>query len=113
MHHDKGVAVELELSNQTYGDTCVVHVTGEIDLATAPALRRYLDEQIAKGCRELVVDIEGVTLLDSTGLGVLVGRRKVMRANGNEMRVVGARDRVLKVLVITGLDRVFEVSAVH
>ena len=42
-----------------------------------------------------------------------MGRLKVMRANGNEMRVVGARDRVLKVLVITGLDRVFEVSAVH
>ena len=105
--------MELELSNQTYGDTCVVHVPGEIDLATAPALGRFLDEHIAKGVRELVVDIEGVTLLDSTGLGVLVGRLKLMRANGNDMRVVGARDRVLKVLVITGLDQVFEVSKVH
>ncbi|MEO5743433.1 MAG: STAS domain-containing protein, partial [Terracoccus sp.] len=48
------------------------------------------------------------TFLDSTGLGVLVGRLKLTRTMGGSMRIVGTDDRVLKVFSITGLDKVFE-----
>ena len=71
-------------------------------------LRRRLDEPIHGGCRDLVVDLSRVTILDSTGLGVLVGRLKLMRSQGGRMRFVGATDRVLKVFTLTGLDRVLE-----
>jgi anti-sigma B factor antagonist len=47
--------------------------------------------------------------MDSTGLGVLVGRLKQIRLNDGSMRLVCAHDRVLKVFVITGLDKVFAI----
>lgn len=85
-----------------------VHVGGEIDVYTAPALRRELDEQIHGGCKQLVVDLSDVTFMDSTGLGVLVGRLKLLRAQGGTLRIRGASERVVKVFTITGLDRVFD-----
>lgn len=100
--------MDLALSTSTVGERTVVCVGGEIDVYTAPALRRQLDEPILHGSRDLVVDLTAVTFLDSTGLGVLVGRLKSIRAQGGMMRIVGARARVHKVFTITGLDRVFE-----
>jgi anti-sigma B factor antagonist len=102
------VNVEFALTITVQGERTTVHVGGEIDVYTAPVLRRRLDEPIHAGCRDLVVDLTGTTFLDSTGLGVLVGRLKLIRAKGGRMRVVGATDRVLKVFTITGLDRVLE-----
>ena len=100
--------VDLALSTTAQGERTIVHVGGEIDVYTAPVLRRRLDEPIHGGCRDLVVDLSRVTFLDSTGLGVLVGRLKLIRSQGGRMRFVGATDRVLKVFTITGLDRVLE-----
>jgi anti-sigma B factor antagonist len=102
--------VDLALSTTTDGSgPTVVHVGGEIDVYTAPALRRELDNQINAGCKDLVVDLRNVTFMDSTGLGVLVGRLKLIRTQGGIMRVLGATERVLKVFTITGLDRVFDI----
>lgn len=102
--------MDLALSTTADGTgPTVVHVGGEIDVYTAPALRRELDEQIHAGCTDLVVDLKAVTFMDSTGLGVLVGRLKLIRAQGGTMRVLGATERVHKVFTITGLDRVFDI----
>ena len=91
----------------TWGER-VVTVGGEIDVYTAPLVREKLDEQITAGRTDIVVDLTDVTFLDSTGLGVLVGRLKLTRTMGGSMRIVGTDDRVLKVFSITGLDKVFE-----
>ena len=82
---------------------------GEIDVYTAPLLREALDEQMAAGRTDLVVDLDEVTFLDSTGLGVLVGRLKLVRGQNGTLRIVSAQDRILKVFRITGLDKVFHI----
>ena len=87
----------------------MVHVGGEIDVYTAPALRERLDEEIERGEHDLVVDLSEVTFMDSTGLGVLVGRLKLIRVHEGAMRLVCDHERVLKVFTITGLDKVFEI----
>jgi anti-sigma B factor antagonist len=101
--------VDLSITRADHGDQTVVHLGGEIDVYTAPLVREKLDEQIVGGRTKLVVDLTDVTFLDSTGLGVLVGRLKLARTRGGSMRLVGKDDRVLKVFSITGLDKVFEI----
>ncbi len=101
--------MDLDLSTTQAEHYTVVHVGGEIDVYTAPALRDRLDEEIDQGRFQLVVDLGGVTFMDSTGLGVLVGRLKLIRVHDGTMRIVCAHDRVLKVFTITGLDKVFEI----
>jgi anti-sigma B factor antagonist len=84
---------------------CVVVVaSGEIDVSTAPALRETVDSACESGGR-IVVDLTGVTFMDSTGVGVLLGAlRKNDHLQNRTMSLVGARGTVRKVLDLTGVS---------
>lgn len=101
--------MDLSISSESRGEVTIVHVGGEIDVYTAPMLREHLDEHIAHGRNNLVVDLEDVPFMDSTGLGVLVGRLKLIRVNDGTLRLVCSSERILKVFSITGLDKVFQI----
>ena len=85
----------------------VVAVTGELDIYAAPRLRSQLIDLIGSGVRRLVVDLDAVTFIDSTGLGVLIGALKRLRAAQGEMRLVATGEAVVRMLRVTGLHRVF------
>jgi anti-sigma B factor antagonist len=104
-----GGSVDLSLSTRTVGDRTVVEVGGEIDVYTAPKLREQLVELVNDGSYHLVVDMEGVDFLDSTGLGVLVGGLKRVRAHEGSLRLVCNQERILKIFRITGLTKVFPI----
>jgi anti-sigma B factor antagonist len=89
----------------------VLDVGGEIDLSTAPGLRARIEQLIRGGTRRLVVSLEHVGFLDSTGLSALVSARKGMREVGGRMALICSRESVLKVFTVTGLDRVFAIHA--
>jgi anti-sigma B factor antagonist len=101
--------VDLSLSTRTEGDATVVVVGGEIDVYTAPKLREQLIDLVSSGNYHLVVDMEGVDFLDSTGLGVLVGGLKRVRAHDGSLRLVCSQERILKIFRITGLTKVFPI----
>ena len=83
----------------------VVTARGEIDVATSPRLRAELTNLIARGATEITLEFAGVTFVDSSGLGVLVGAYKRLRENGDgRIRIVGAQQSVRKVFEITGLE---------
>src|ERR1700712_1918648 len=104
-----GGPVDLSLSTRTEGDATVVVVGGEIDVYTAPKLREQLIDLVSSGNYHLVVDMEGVAFLDSTGLGVLVGGLKRVRAHDGSLRLVCSQERILKIFRITGLTKVFPI----
>jgi anti-sigma B factor antagonist len=89
----------------------VVSVAGEIDVATAPQLRDRLQARVASGNSTVIVDLLGVTFLDSTALGVLVGALKQCREAGGDLRLVIAESRTLKIFEITGLTEVFSIHS--
>ena len=99
--------MDLSLSTRTEGDRTIVEVGGEIDVYTAPRLREQLVDLVADGKYHLVVDMERVDFLDSTGLGVLVGGLKRVRAHDGSLDLVCTQERILKIFRITGLTKVF------
>jgi anti-sigma B factor antagonist len=101
--------VDLCLSHHPADDHMVVEVGGEIDVYTAPRLREKLVELVNAGHYHLVVDMEGVDFLDSTGLGVLVGGLKRVRGHDGSLRIVCTQERLLKIFRITGLTKVFPI----
>ena len=101
--------MDLSLSTRTEGDRTVVVVGGEIDVYTAPKLREQLIDLVSSGQYHLVVDMEGVDFLDSTGLGVLVAGLKRVRQYGGDLSLVCTREHILKILDITGLVKVLKV----
>ena len=103
--------MDLELKHRPEGDSTVVEVAGEIDVYTAPKLREQLIDLVTAGSYHLVIDMHGVEFLDSTGLGVLVGGLKRVRAHDGSLKLVCAEDRILKIFRITGLTKVFPIYA--
>jgi anti-sigma B factor antagonist len=101
---------EFALEEQFDGDMPIVSVVGEIDVATAPQLRDCLHRVIGADRPTVVVDLLGVTFLDSTALGVLVGALKRCRELGGELHVVVADARIMKIFEITGLTKVFPIA---
>lgn len=102
-----GGLVELQLDHHTKDGIEVVDVEGEIDVYTAPRLRELLIDLVNKGHFQLVVNMEKVEFLDSTGLGVLVGGLKRVRAHDGSLDLVCTQERILKIFRITGLTKVF------
>ena len=99
--------MDLSLSTRAERGRTVVEVTGEIDVYTAPKLREKLIDLVNKGKFHLLVDMEKVEFLDSTGLGVLVGGLKRVRAHDGSLELVCTQERILKIFRITGLTKVF------
>ena len=86
----------------------VITVTGEVDLMTAPRLRKALDQVINDGVVHLVVDISDIGFIDSKGLAVLALALQRLGGQGS-LGVVTGTPHVRRVLAVTGLDRVMSV----
>jgi anti-sigma B factor antagonist len=86
----------------------LIAVEGELDLATAPRLKWPLVDAIDAGARVLIVDLSGVTFMDSTALGVLIGVRRTLKL-GSRLAIVCTDPEVLKIFEISGLDAVFQI----
>lgn len=88
----------------------VLRARGELDLAGAPALRREILQVIADGAQRLIIDLDQVDLIDSTGLGVLIGAVRRLGLSGGELRLVCSVPRLLQVFAITLLDRILVIE---
>ena len=101
--------MDLSLDTRHEDGRTIIEVGGEIDVYTAPKLRDKITELVADGSYHLVVDMERVDFLDSTGLGVLVGGLKKVRAHDGSMQLICTQERLLKIFRITGLAKVFAI----
>jgi anti-sigma B factor antagonist len=96
--------MDLQVETRHEGEVAVVAATGEVDVFTAPALDGEITALLEQGRSRLVVDLSGVSFLDSTGLGVLVKGLKKARDAGGSIHLVVTSDRIRKIFDITGLD---------
>lgn len=97
------------------GGWAVLQVSGEMDLVTSPVLRQRVHEAVADGRRSLVLDLSEVLFCDSSGVGVLIATRRLIRSCQGRLRLIlpaqGAVDgsHVNRVLAALGVRRLFEV----
>jgi anti-anti-sigma factor len=97
---------ELRFDVEHDGDSTVVRAAGEVDIATAPQLRQCI--QAFTGV--VVVDLSGVTFLDSSGINALIGSKNSLAESGGALRLRGVQPPVRTVLAATGLADWFEVE---
>jgi anti-sigma B factor antagonist len=102
-------SMDLELETTQRDGVAVLTLRGEIDVYTAPRMRQAIVDLVDAGSLNIVVDMEKVDFLDSTGLGVLVeGLKRVRTRNGN-LSIVVTQDKILKIFDITGLNKAFPI----
>ncbi|NYI07750.1 STAS domain-containing protein [Allostreptomyces psammosilenae] len=89
----------------------LLRVAGELDMVSAPGVRRAVHELVAEGRRSLVLDLSEVEFCDSTGIGMLVAARRLMRSCAGRMRLVlpARESHVNRVLAAMGVRRLFDI----
>ena len=100
------MALDVETRAADNGVTVVVP-TGRLDIAGAPALKEAISEVVKNGPSKVVLDLEGVSFVDSTGLGSVVSALKQIRGSQGELRLAAPNQQARVVLELTTLDRVF------
>ncbi|MDQ8704621.1 STAS domain-containing protein [Streptomyces sp. LHD-70] len=105
----------LKVTDGDQGGWAVIQVSGEMDLVTSPIVRQRVHDAVAEGRRSLVLDLSEVLFCDSSGVGVLIATRRLIRSCRGRLRLIlpaqGAEDgsHVNRVLAALGVRRLFEV----
>ncbi|HEY0710875.1 MAG TPA: STAS domain-containing protein [Polyangia bacterium] len=87
--------------------TLNIRIMGELDAVSVPTLRAAVDPLVEDAQAGVVVDIAGLRLIDSSGVGALVGLFRRLKATGRRFAVQGATEQPLTILKLMKLDRVF------
>lgn len=90
-------------------DRWEVKVIGEVDIDSAEELKLKLVDLLSEKNRSVIINAEDMEYIDSTGLGMLIGIVKRLKAESNDLIIVNPKPGILKLLTITGLDKVFSV----
>ena len=85
----------------------VLDVTGEIDVYTAPRFKEAVNTIIASGQNHLIINMERVTYMDSSGFGTLLSATKRLRPEGGTVNLVKCNNPITRMLRITRLDTIF------
>ncbi|OIJ92825.1 STAS domain-containing protein [Streptomyces colonosanans] len=121
------MAVTFRVTYGECGEWVVLRVAGELDLATSPVLRRRVHDAVADGRHRIVLDLSEVVLCDSSGVGVLIAARRLLRSCRGRLRLIlpgpgdvagtsppggtggGGGAHVNRVLATLGVRRLFDV----
>jgi anti-sigma B factor antagonist len=103
-------AARLAIQEERLADGVVLVLEGDADLHGAPDLRDRLAEEISNGAERIVVDLSGVSFIDSMALGVLLGARHRLRVLNGDLRLVVGSPDLRRIFELSLLDRVFAVD---
>lgn len=101
--------MNLSIHESRIGDLLVLGLSGEVDVSTVPRLSDALSRSMSRGTDVIVVDLDGITVLDDAALGILIGASARLRANGGELTIVVTDPRIRSYLIDTKVDDIISV----
>jgi anti-sigma B factor antagonist len=100
--------VNFSATIRQVGEVSVVEVSGKLTSFESGALHNSIAQLLKEGRRQILLNLSGLTYLDSSGIGDLVQTYMTVIKRGGEMKVVGLTDKVEEILKITQLHQVFQ-----
>jgi anti-sigma B factor antagonist len=94
---------ELEIEIGPELETCLIRVAGQLDLGTVPVLERELHRLVSRDLQRVVLDLEDLEFIDSTGLGCLLQAARHSQSDGDRLRIIGTNGEVDRMLRLTGI----------
>jgi stage II sporulation protein AA (anti-sigma F factor antagonist) len=100
----------MDVSTRYRGNVLVVGITGELDHHTADALRKVMEEELDKEiAHHVLLNLSGLQFMDSSGLGVILGRYRRINASGGRMAACSLNGHIAKVFELVGLTKILAV----
>ncbi|KEO84333.1 anti-sigma F factor antagonist [Tumebacillus flagellatus] len=102
--------MSLQIETVVSGDTLIVRLSGELDHHTAEQVRQQVEGEIDRHrTMHLIMNFEGLGFMDSSGLGVILGRYKRVVANGGRMALCSVNDQLLKLFELSGMLKILRI----
>ncbi|MHB0976097.1 MAG: STAS domain-containing protein [Candidatus Aquicultorales bacterium] len=101
--------MDLKIESKEVDGIGIIALEGEVDVYTAPKLKSRLIDMVDEGKYDIIVDLQKVEFMDSSGLGVLVGGLKRVKSHQGSVTLVCTQENILKIFRITGLVKVFPI----
>jgi len=102
--------MNLSIDTVKENNQMIVHVSGEVDIYTAPDLKKQLLELTKQKGQSVVVDLSDVNYMDSTGIGVFISTLKSTKENDSHLKLVNLQSQVMRLFDITGLNEIIEIQ---
>lgn len=102
---------QLSITGSRFDGGVLLLLVGEVDLARSPELRMRLRDEVDHRPRRLVIDLTGITYMDSSGVATLVEALQRSKASGTRLLLSGLQPKVRSIFTISRLDSVFEIAA--
>lgn len=100
----------MELELKQVRNTLIARIAGELDMLAADQIREDIDKKIDNSeISNLILNLEKVTFIDSSGLGMILGRYKKLKSRNGRMYIAGARPQVEKILYFSGINKLITV----
>ncbi len=100
------MSLQIESSYNKEMEQWELTAKGDVDISTAPQLREFLDGAYQEIKSDILLYLDELNYIDSTGLGVIIGAFGRMQENKNRITLINPRDNIKKLLNITSLDRI-------
>jgi anti-sigma B factor antagonist len=101
--------VDLKVESREVDGIGIISLDGEVDVYTAPKLKSRLVDLVDEGKYNIIINLQKVEFMDSSGLGVLVGGLKRVKSHQGSIILVCTQENILKIFKITGLVKVFPI----
>lgn len=99
----------MDITTLVKEDKMIIYLSGEIDHHTAREIRDGVDRLImTHRPKTFILDLKGVDFMDSSGLGLVLGRYRKIKELGSDMFISNAGTRTMKILKMAGVDRIIK-----
>ncbi len=92
-----------------HGDITVLSLAGNLDSLTVPEVRPVIEKIVSSGMRKVALDLSGLEVIDSSGIGAIVSLFKRIRGMQGDVKIVGVRGQPREILRLLGLERAFDI----
>ena len=99
----------MQIIEKKSKDIVTYHITGDIDINSSPDIRKSFEKCVNAKAMKVLVNLSGVSYVDSSGLATLVEMLKRTRAYGGKLRLAGLAAKVRSLFEITKLEKLFEI----
>ena len=100
----------MDLNIKNENGAAIARLRGEIDHHSAKSMRSELDKYIITFRPPLMsLDLSGITFMDSSGIGLILGRSKLMKECGGKLEITGAQPYIRRVLRLSGIERIVRI----
>lgn len=103
--------MSLQMDMNLQGGALIVRLSGELDHHSAESLKMKLEQAIEQGhCRHIILSLKNLSFMDSSGLGVILGRYKQISALGGKMVVCDISEAIYRLFEMSGLFKILTIQ---